>query len=594
MATGVGVGLLLLICLASLGFLVWVILNWRSCPSAFLHCLGVDGSIDCVACCACCCFCCFDQMAQHPRIATDPNRAEKITDLFNPLFEDSRLYLMRKSSSKKKRSVLIRTARNHDISWHRHFNAQDRTSTNIKIDWAHDNQGKASNDTSQTLGWVRARQRVSSNIENTRRFELVPAEEGFKVALEPPGLRINKLEAIATLEEMYQASFEEKTGWILHQLDKIKIKWESGHQIFEVHRADAFEEAFDFIEQLSTTEMRQTFRIQFIDEAGLDAGGVARDFFNLVTKRLLDPDFGFFTFADANQRVVEIDPLAKAKVAGDDASFVQYFHFAGRLLGKSLLEGFIVPYALSPILLKHLTGSPVSIEDLKLVDPVTVRSMEQMLKMDPDQLEMLCLDFTETQILFGKPIVSNLMPGGAGITVDQSNLNTYLEKRLKWKLFDSAAEAISKLLEGFYEVIPEHLLCILNYEEISLLLSGNQHISLKSWRSHTVYDGKYKDGMHSVVQWFWSELGQWDDARLRRLLHFVTGSPSLPAHGFAVLQSHDGLLCPFTITHNTGLYPHAHTCFNRLHLPEYSSPEEMREYLIAVVDNEMTMQFDLE
>jgi hypothetical protein len=51
--------------------------------------------------------------------------------------------------------------------------------------------------------------------------------------------------------------------------------------------------------------------------------------------------------------------------------------FAGRLLGKALLESHHVPSGFNGVLLKHLLSLPVSLtDDLKLLDAEVARSLE--------------------------------------------------------------------------------------------------------------------------------------------------------------------------------------------------------------------------
>ncbi len=56
----------------------------------------------------------------------------------------------------------------------------------------------------------------------------------------------------------------------------------------------------------------------------------------------------------------------------------------------------------------------------------------------------------------------------------------------------------------------------------------------------------------------------------------------MPLEGFAALQGSDGVH-RFNIqkAYGTHLLPAAHTCFNQLDLPEYSSEEMMREKLLT-------------
>ena len=75
-----------------------------------------------------------------------------------------------------------------------------------------------------------------------------------------------------------------------------------------------------------------------------------------------------------------------------------------------------------------------------------------------------------------------------------------------------------------------------------------------------------------VCQWFWSTLEEFNDEQRTRLLQFSTGSARVPAQGFKALQRNDGKYQKFTLDSAGGVdgwLPQAHTCFNRLDMPQY-------------------------
>lgn len=73
------------------------------------------------------------------------------------------------------------------------------------------------------------------------------------------------------------------------------------------------------------------------------------------------------------------------------------------------------------------------------------------------------------------------------------------------------------------------------------------------------------------MRWFWEILHEMDDTHKRQFLMFSTGSDRSPLRGLAQLN--------FTITgiglDDTRLVS-AHTCFNDIILPRYSSKEIMK------------------
>ena len=91
---------------------------------------------------------------------------------------------------------------------------------------------------------------------------------------------------------------------------------------------------------------------------------------------------------------------------------------------------------------------------------------------------------------------------------------------------------------------------------------------------------------HDVIQWFWRAILSFSDEERCRLLKFVTGSSHVPVNGFAELHGSNGPQ-KFTIqmSDKTSHLPKAHTCFNILELPKYSSYTELKSKLTLAINN---------
>lgn len=79
-----------------------------------------------------------------------------------------------------------------------------------------------------------------------------------------------------------------------------------------------------------------------------------------------------------------------------------------------------------------------------------------------------------------------------------------------------------------------------------------------------------------------------------RLLQFVTGSRRVPLAGFRALQGSTGAAAPRLFTlhlvadASPDALPKAHTCFNRLDLPPYPTPQLLHEKLLLAVEETNT------
>jgi hypothetical protein len=165
--------------------------------------------------------------------------------------------------------------------------------------------------------------------------------------------------------------------------------------------------------------MRKIFRVEFRNEEALDSGGVSREWFELVSTALFNVDIGLFQFTN-NQTNYQVNPMSGQATGGDEdpSLHLQYFHFAGRVFGKAMLDGQTISCFLTLPMYKHITGTPITLTDLQFVDNELYENLVKMLRMPPDVIESLCLDFTVEANEFGAVKVTELKPGGADIAVD--------------------------------------------------------------------------------------------------------------------------------------------------------------------------------
>lgn len=159
------------------------------------------------------------------------------------------------------------------------------------------------------------------------------------------------------------------------------------------------------------------------------------------------------------------------------------------------------------------------------------------------------------------------------------NVNRVAEHRLTTAI----RPQITSFMEGFNELIPEELISIFNDKELELLISGLPDIDLDDLKANTEYSG-YSIAS-PVIQWFWEIVQGFSKEDKARFLQFVTGTSKVPLEGFSALQ---GISGPqrFQIHKaygSTNHLPSAHTCFNQLDLPEYTSKEQLQERLLLAI-----------
>lgn len=103
-------------------------------------------------------------------------------------------------------------------------------------------------------------------------------------------------------------------------------------------------------------------------------------------------------------------------------------------------------------------------------------------------------------------------------------------------------------------------------------------------RAYTRYcgGGDFGDNSEQVI-WLWNCVRAWSTDLRRTFLQFVTGSSHVPLDGFSP---------PLTVTEGVDMgpdsLPRAHTCFNQLVLPQYSSLEVMQQRLLFAIQETNT------
>lgn len=284
--------------------------------------------------------------------------------------------------------------------------------------------------------------------------------------------------------------------------------------------------------------------------------GLSREWYALVIKGLFDPALGLFSSPSAGGSEslggYHINPLSGAVLT----NHLSYFTFAGRMIGKAILEQQSIPASLSLPIRKQILGLPVSLSDLEFVDVEFYKSLLWLKTCSTEEVRGLDLDFTvsyESRRGAGSEhstvVQQNLVPEGASKPVTAENRQEYLMLMLKHRILDSVAPQLTAFLHGLNEVVPLVLLQVFDYQELDLLICGVPTISVDDWKEYTEYLGAYRmqGPNHKVIKWFWECVSEFDNEERARLLQFVTGCSRLPALGFRALQSSDGYYRLFNI-----------------------------------------------
>jgi len=346
---------------------------------------------------------------------------------------------------------------------------------------------------------------------------------------------------------------ESKTEWFQQICSGLSPPWDAGRIQIVVRRQHLLADAVKAVMSLRRSDMRRKWRIDFQNEPAIDAGGVTREFFELVTEQLFDPDFGLWLSSANNQICMRINPACHVSCPEDH---LIYFRFLGRMMGRALFDRQLIKGHMVRYLYSHLLGWPVTFDDLESQDEEYYQSLKQIASLD--DLSSLCLDFTITEETLGERRTIELIPNGSDQEVNEQNRLQYLEAVLQYRMLHRNKLQIQELLIGFFDVVPEPALSVFDPSELELLLCGLPTLDMDDWRRNTLLTGNFAENM-TTIEWFWDIIrNRFDQEMKARFLQFVTGTSGVPLGGFAVLQGQGGEIKLFTIhvvDHTTQPYP---------------------------------------
>ncbi|KAH7040675.1 uncharacterized protein B0I36DRAFT_260057 [Microdochium trichocladiopsis] len=345
----------------------------------------------------------------------------------------------------------------------------------------------------------------------------------------------------------------------------------------QVRRDQVFQDSFKSLYFKSGDEMKfGKLNIRFHGEEGVDAGGVTREWFQVLSRQMFDPNYALFVPVSSDRTTFHPN-----KLSGINDEHLMYFKFIGRVIGKALYEGRVLDCYFSRAVYKRILGKPVSVKDMESFDPDYYKSLVWML--ENDITDIITETFSVETDEFGVTRVEDLRENGRNIPVTEENKQEYVRLVVEHKLLSSVREQMEQFLKGFHEIIPADLISIFNEQELELLISGLPDIDVDDWKGNTEYHNYTPSSQQ--IQWFWRALRSFDKEELAKLLQFVTGTSKVPLNGFKELEGMNGIN-RFNIHRDYGnkdRLPSSHTCFNQLDLPEYDSYDMLRSQLLKAI-----------
>ena len=380
-------------------------------------------------------------------------------------------------------------------------------------------------------------------------------------------------------------TFEEKVDYLRFDISKKKIDFINGAEKLKINRDKVLE---DSMEQFNSINLFKELKIIFVGEESHDAGGLIREWLTILFQKILDSNTGLFQRSDTD----EIGFIIKPNLYPSQELLNKYF-FIGRVLAKALLENLTVNCCFNKVIYQLILGEKIELNDLVFIDRPLYKSMKHLVSMKEECGENIALceiyftfDYEDENGGFHQ---EDLIENGRNILVTQDNLDQYIDKRIEYYT-KSQLSGIKEIIRGINTIFPVDYLKIFTSDQLGLLINGTPFIDTEDWRMNTKYKD-YEDYDNVIVD-FWDIISNLSQEDLSNFLLFCTGSSRVPIGGFKSLESNRGQISKFEIV-KTEYYEgkknflRAHTCFNRLDLPNFPNKETLNEAVKFALENEV-------
>ncbi|SCU81944.1 LADA_0C01992g1_1 [Lachancea dasiensis] len=358
----------------------------------------------------------------------------------------------------------------------------------------------------------------------------------------------------------------------------------SSKQTATISREHLLEDAFNAYNPIGEnfkSKLSVTFVSEFGPEAGIDGGGITKEFLTSVSDQgFKDEKYHLF---EENEHH-EIYPSASIH----SSKHLKYLWFLGKVLGKCLYDHVLIDVTFADFFLKKLLNvnqMNSSFDDLASFDASLYTNLARLIKMNSSELQALGLRFEITDNESLQTV--DLIPSGADTAVTKTNVLQYLLAVADYKLNRKLRLGTRSFTGGLYTIVPPHWLEMFSSIELQMLISGGgKDIDLTDLHKHTEY-GDYSE-QDQTIKDFWSILADFDSQDRLKFVKFVTSVPRAPLQGFRALNPLFGI-------RNAGSdvtrLPTASTCVNLLKLPDYQNRELLKTKLLYAITAEA--RFDL-
>ena len=318
---------------------------------------------------------------------------------------------------------------------------------------------------------------------------------------------------------------------------------------------------------------RHRLWVDFTDGVGCDYGGLTTELYFKLWEAITDTSNGLFE-GEGDARL----PVATSP---DDDEKLDQFHAIGALVAKTLFDGRKASPSLALSLFKFLRDEPLepTMRDVVAFDRPLATRLTELLTMSPDAVVDLCLEFERED--------------GTAVAVNGATRHEYLRTMPARVLVLDRLHSLERMRDGLTlgcailsppPLEDEQPFVNTLYESLNQLTPSEMRLeccAVDVISPEDVLDRCcFSIGLSGELRgWLCDAIISLTVKGISDFLYFATGAPCLPSATGNNIYFEPAAEASSSVGH----LPTSHTCFNRVHIPAYTSFEQLREKLMQAV-----------
>ena len=324
--------------------------------------------------------------------------------------------------------------------------------------------------------------------------------------------------------------------------------------------------------------------VKFINENGIDGGGLARDLATECALDLCSPFCGLVVKTPNGRNDIGnyrdcVIPISNPR----HTKLESQYKFAGALIAICIRTGLVQQFNFAPIVWKYLISGEINIDMIFEIDEnykMLINSLEDALQcnMSNEEFERR---FNIKFVVFdstGKECP--LIQQGKLESVSINNCALYISLANQFRL-NEMKNNLQYMKDGFWTNLNFSPPPNFDWQSLEYAACGEKEISIDAMKEITRFDSSIGTPEQDL---FWRVFDSFNFSERSLLLKFITGRVNLPTN-------HLDFIILIDSTGSVDTLPTASTCFHTLHYPNYTSFETA--YRLMKIAIEYTGTIDL-